>query len=271
LLDTQQQWHAAGKQAEDKNDFAALVAAFAPYWKAVSAYVVSTTDDAKNLVALNAAVLTYRTTSQEVITEARGKPLASMSYSYSTPVSQPAIHGFKLNAALAFQGGKKDPKTGQSDGSRTFLSGAQLTANGGVEWYATLPATATYGRLRDVQVAGEFDKPVGGTVSAPRATVSLAGYGQYQSDPTVLTITAGNLAPGTNITLPSDAQVLLGTSGWLGVVQGKLVFNLAQGFALPVAIKWSNKTDLLDANDIRGQIGLSYDLSALSKLIQGSK
>jgi hypothetical protein len=97
----------------------------------------------------------------------------------------------------------------------------------------------------------------------------VAGYGQYQYDPTFLNITAGNLAPGTNITLPSNAQVLLGTAGWLGVVQGKLAINLNKGLSIPIALKWSNRTELLDANDVRGQIGISYDLSALSSLISG--
>jgi hypothetical protein len=87
----------------------------------------------------------------------------------------------------------------------------------------------------------------------------------------VLNISQGNLVPGTNITLPSNAQVLLGTSGWLGVVQGKIVFNLSKGLNIPVAIKWSNKTDLLTGNDIRGQIGLSYDLSALSKVLSSKQ
>ncbi len=146
-----------------------------------------------------------------------------------------------------------------------------MTGNFTASWYATGPSGATYGRFRDTQLSMEFDKPFGGTVSAPIGTWSIAGYGQYQYDPTVINITAGNLAPGTNITLPSNAQALLGTAGWTGVVQGKLVLNLKQGLNIPLAIKWSNKTDLLtNANDVRGQIGVSYDLSALKSLITGS-
>jgi hypothetical protein len=113
-----------------------------------------------------------------------------------------------------------DPK------KRTPLTGAQLTANFTTAIYASLPTGATYGRLRDFQLSGEFDKPFGGTPDEPRGTWSLAGYGQYQYDPTVLNITAGNLVPGTNIPLPGDAQVLLGTAGWLGVAQGQLTINL---------------------------------------------
>ena len=157
--------------------------------------------------------------------------------------------------------------TGQKDNTRTFLSGAQLTGNFTASLYAKVPTGATYGRFRDLQASAEFDKPFGGTIADPRGVFSLAGYGQYQYDPTVLNITSENLVPGTNISLPANAQVLLGTKGWIGVAQGKIVFNISKGLSLPVALKWSNKTDLTKGNDIRGQLGLSYDLSALSKLI----
>jgi hypothetical protein len=43
------------------------------------------------------------------------------------------------------------------------------------------------------------------------------------------------------------------------------------GVAFRIAPKWSNKTDLINAHDVRGQIGLSYDLSALPKLISPGK
>lgn len=151
--------------------------------------------------------------------------------------------------------------------TRTFFSGAELTGNFTASLYAKVPTGATYGRFRDVQASAEFDKPFGGTIAEPRGIFSLAGYGQYQYDPTVLNITQGNLVPGTNISLPSNAQVLLGTKGWICVAQGKIVFNLSKGLSIPVALKWSNKTDLLKGSDVSGQLGLSYDLSALSKLV----
>jgi hypothetical protein len=83
----------------------------------------------------------------------------------------------------------------------------------------------------------------------------------------VLNITAGNLAPGTNISLPSNAQVLLGVPGWLEVAQAKLVFNIGKGASVPIAFKWSSQTDLVQQGDWKGQFGLTYDLTALSSLL----
>ena len=148
------------------------------------------------------------------------------------------------------------------------FNAAQLNGNAAGSWFASVPVGAVYGRVQSYQFSGEYDQPIG-SKSAPRAIFSLAGYGQYQYSPTVLNITSANLAPGTNITLPSNAQVLLGTAGWLGVAQAKLVFNVGKGLSIPVAFKWSNKTDLLPNSNWKGQFGITYDLSALSSMLSG--
>jgi hypothetical protein len=257
-------WHKAGGDAEKGGNFDQLVLAYSKYDDAFGEAVLASSPDAPtNVLTLNQALDAFSQAVYTVLDQARGKPLATISYLYSSLEGKPATHAFTLAGGYLFKG--DDPQR------RTFLTGAQLTANFTTTIYASLPTGAVYGRLRDLQVSGEFDKPFGGTPAAPRGTWSVAAYGQYQYDPTVLNITAGNIVPGTTIPLPGDAQVLLGTAGWLGVAQGKVVINLNKGLSIPVALKWSNKTDLLKGSDVRGQIGLSYDLSALSKLITQTK
>ena len=258
------QWHKDGSKAESANDFDGFVKAFSTYEDAYSDALLATSPDApKEVLELLQAIDAFGQVVYDVLNKARGTPLATITYLYSDPQDKPATHNITAVASYLFKG--DDPQ------KRTPLTGAQLTANFTTSIYASVPSGATYGRLRDFQFSGEFDKPFGGTVAEPRATWSLAAYAQYQYDPTVLNITAGNLVPGTNIALPDNAQVLLGTAGWLGVAQGKLVINLKQGLNIPIAVKWSNKTDLLKGSDVHGQIGLSYDLSALSKLISPAK
>jgi hypothetical protein len=254
-------WHQAATAAENGNAFDAFVSAYATYQDAFAHAVLATPDAPANVLALLRAIDAFNQAVYSVLDKARGTPLATLSYLYSAPQGKPATHNATVALSYLFKG--DNPKR------RTPLTGAQLTANFTTSIYASLPAGAAYGRLRDFQLSGEFDKPFGGTLDDPRGTWSLAGYGQYQYDPTVLNITAGNLVPGTNISLPGDAQVLLGTTGWLGVAQGKLVINLRKSLSIPVAVKWSNRTDLLKDTDVRGQVGISYDLSALSRLISG--
>jgi hypothetical protein len=266
------EWHKSGADAEaaarahggdTDSFFEQFVSAYSKYEDAYTDALLSLPNAPKQVLDLNNAVAAFKDAVYTVLDKARGTPLATLSYLYSAPEGKPATHNITAVASYLFKG--DNPQ------KRTPLTGAQLTANFTTSIYATVPAGAAYGRLRDFQLSGEFDKPFGGTPAEPRGTLSLAGYGQYQYDPTVLNITAGNLVPGTNIALPGDAQVLLGTAGWLGVAQGKIVINLKQGLNIPIAVKWSNKTDLLKGSDVRGQVGLSYDLSALSKLISPSK
>lgn len=310
LQAAQQQWASDGAAAERSGDFVAFAAAYERYRDAVEDLVLSS-DDAKPATAassqsggktaaktsnapeaatgaknesesgaeavnqLNLALEVEQEATWTVLNQARGKPLATASYLYTTPTSAPATHSATLSLA------------------EVFPQGAQITGNFTAEMYASLPRAASYGRLRDVQLAAELDYPLGGTVKGetveaetvkagttkagttgagtvanPRATVSLAGYGQYQYSPSVLNVSASNVAPGTAI--PVSGQVLAGAAGWLGVAQGKLTLHLRQGLDLPLAIKWSNRTELLNSSDVRGQFGLSFDLSALSRLIGSS-
>jgi hypothetical protein len=259
-------WHKAAAAAVDANDFNAFAAAYSTYEDAMVAEIFSGDNAVANILSLNQAIMAFNAATYTVLDQARGKPLATFSYTYSAAGQMPATHAFTGALAYVFKGNPNE-----QTGKNSFGSGAQLSTNFTSTIYASLPSGAAYGRVRDLQASGEFDLPVGGTIASPRATLSVAGYGQYQYSPTVLNITSGNLALGTTITLPANAQVLLGTAGWLGVVQGKAVINITKGLSVPLAIKWSNKTELLQANDVRGQFGLSYDLSALSSLISGSK
>jgi hypothetical protein len=254
---------AAVAETQGTDGFEALIVAYMPYWEANLQEIVPDKQSAAALLNLSNDLEAYHRAAYAVLNEARGT-LATISYVYTDNGQKPATHDITGSLSYVFKGNAKKV---EDTGRGSFASGLQITANVTTSIYAHLPADATYGRLRDFQASAEIDKRLGGTTDAPRAVLSAAGYGQYQFDPTVLNITSGNLAPGTGIVLPSSAQVLLGTSGWLGVVQGKLAINLTKELSIPVAVKWSNKTDLLQANDVRGQFGLSYDLSPLKSLL----
>jgi hypothetical protein len=171
----------------------------------------------------------------------------SAQYVFNRPVGQPETHDFRL--------------IGSGDLSKAV--GTVWTVNSAFSLYGSTPTGAQYGRLKDAQFSGELDRSLGAASTSP--SFSLAGYGQYQSKPSVLNITASSVPSG--ITLPPNAQVFIaGTQGWLGVVQAKLTLHLG-GAQIPVAAKWSNKTDLLDKSKIGAQIGVSYDLSQLKQIL----
>jgi len=245
-------WLKQAKDDEAKPDFSQFVEDYAAFCKlfVTALRAADPINFDSDILTINSALEGLSTIGEKVLDDARGKPLFTLVYTYSTPQSKPATH------AATFAG------------AYVWKSGIQLSGNAAGTWFASVPAGATYGRVQSYQFSGELDQPIG-KKTAPRAIFSLAGYGQYQYSPTVLNITSGNLAPGTDITLPSNAQVLLGTAGWLGVAQTKLVFNIGKGASIPVAVKWSNKTDLVNGSDWKGQFGFSYDLSAISAMLSG--
>jgi hypothetical protein len=142
---------------------------------------------------------------------------------------------------------------------------ALWTVNGAFTLYGPMQPGSKYQRLRDGQLSAEFDTPLGNP-NNDLVTLTGAFYMQYQTDPSVLNITAGNLVPGTTITLPPNAQVLLGPQGLIVIGQGKLTINTKSGIKIPLAVEYSNKTDLLNAADVRGNFGISYDFSSFSTL-----
>jgi hypothetical protein len=258
LIKDQADWIDHAKGDEDKNDFISFVKDYTTFTDAFEKALEKA--DPNNIysdvLSINAALQALSKVNDQVLNNARGTPLLTLNYSYSTPQGKPATHTATVVGAYVFNNGR--------------WNGAQLTGNAGGSWFENVPAGAVYGRTQSYQFSGEYDQPIG-SKTAPRATFSLAAYGQYQYKPTVLNITSANLAPGTDITLAGNGQVLLSTAGWLGVAQAKLVFNVGKGLSIPVAVKWSNKTDLVQASDWKGQFGISYDLSALSAMLSGKK
>lgn len=256
LVKAEEAWATSAKADEDAGDFAKFVSDYTIFTNAFEAALekADPTNFYSDVLSINSALQALSVVNENVLNTARGTPLLTLAYSYSTPQSKPATHKATLAIAYVFKG----------------WNGAQLTGNFAGTWFATVPSGASYGRVQSYQFSGEYDQPIG-TTTAPRAVLSLAGYGQYQYSPTVLSITSANLAPGTDITLPSNAQVLLGKAGWLGVAQAKLAFNVGKGLSIPVAFKWSNKTDLLPGANWKGQFGITYDFSALSEMLSGKK
>jgi hypothetical protein len=189
----------------------------------------------------------------EKVREDAAGTLFTLEYSYNKPLDQPDTHDFKIVYGYA-------PGT---------VSG-MLSLNGAFSIYDSLPAAAKYGRLHYGQVSGEYDRPFNVSGNPNLLTLSLAGYWQYQPNPSILNIPAGTVAPGTTIPIPNGTQEFVGTAGSLWVTQAKITIKEKSGISIPIGVKWSNKTDLLGRNKVGAQVGISYDFSSLSSLFAGN-
>lgn len=138
----------------------------------------------------------------------------------------------------------------------------QTTANGSATLYNSLEGSSE-SRLRSAQAAFQFDyKPA--TKPKLQAAWSAGYYFQYMVANGLINLPSTAFAPGTTIPLPSNASVLLNTTGPIHIGQGKVTLSLkGTNVSIPLAVTGASRTDLIKANRVSGNFGISYDFSSL--------
>jgi hypothetical protein len=144
-------------------------------------------------------------------------------------------------------------------------SRVDLTANAAVTLQnsgsVALPQPTDVGGQRDIQLAGQMDVPLGslekrlgaGTgISAP--VLSVAILAQRLTDRAAVSF-AGN-------TFTVDP-------GWIRAIQAKLTLSVkGSGVKIPLSVSYSNRTELLKEKDVRGHIGVTFDMDVLSSVVR---
>jgi hypothetical protein len=140
-----------------------------------------------------------------------------------------------------------------TNGAFTIFDSAQPTAIPGIS------------RLRDAQFGMQVQRDLGHLSSIGAAGLAAAYYFQYQNSPTVLNVTPGTPVPNiTFVGLPNNATQIFSQKGNLHVGQVRLVLGAGQSSVrFPVAVSWSNRTELIAKPTWRAQVGISYDFDSL--------
>lgn len=174
------------------------------------------------------------------------KPVFSAEYDYLRPASQADMHHFAVLSTFS-----------------PFGTAGSLTINLAGTAYADSADSKTYGRWRDVQAALQLERRLGDLVNHP-ARFSLSGYYQYMLTPGLLKIGPGNFAPGTTINLGQSSVVALAPKGSIWIAEAKVTLKIkGSGTEIPFAITRSNRTDLINASEVRGHVGLTFDFGKL--------
>jgi hypothetical protein len=172
----------------------------------------------------------------------------------------------------------KDPKAAKtspcapSSSSGGCINQLTLTFNGGGNFYNSPPSSVPGAEaFRDVQVGAEVDWAI--CTSTPNRVGSFLGnstlgftyYYQDQVSPSILKVaSAGMPLPGINITgLSSTASQVFTTRGPINFVQAKYGLGNGKNVKFPIAVSYSNRTDLITHRLWSAQFGVSYDLSSL--------
>lgn len=182
-------------------------------------------------------------------------PMLTVDYTYSKPAVEPNLNTFTFVYSY----------TPTAKGSSLP---ATYTGNLGISLYTKEQPSDTRGNttlLRNAQAAVQFDR--GWAVNQATLQFSLSGYFQYQLKQGLIQIPAGSTVPGTSITLPSSASTLLAPKGLISLAEAKVTIKVPRMSApIPLSFSWSNRTDLLKGNEVRGHIAFSFDSISMTRL-----
>jgi hypothetical protein len=191
----------------------------------------------------------YRGARDTALEAVLNKWTVSLQYDYNRLANQPGQSDFK--SIYSYRRDTGDDKV------------LQVTANASATIYDTLLGSTT-SRFRSAQAAFQLDYTATSTASKVQAAVSGGYYFQYMVAKSLLTLPSTDLAPGTSIPLPGNASELLNTTGPIHIGQGKITLSMKNSnISIPLALTFSNRTDLIKASKVGGNFGITYDFSSL--------
>jgi hypothetical protein len=181
-------------------------------------------------------------------------PVVALEYDWNRPQSQPTNSVFKVIFSKNLLDSTK------KNNLWTF------TGNFAASIYNSEPASTIPGasHLRDIQAGAEADRMLPSIPLLGQTTLSVAYYFQEQTSPSILNVTPGTPITGITFTgLPSNASQVFTQKGNIHLAQLKWALGTGKNVRFPFALSYSNRTELIQKPDWRGQFGVSYDFSSL--------
>lgn len=133
----------------------------------------------------------------------------------------------------------------------------ELTLNTSGTWFnSTVSGTPKRGRVRDYRASLQLDVPLKEIQNVGQPTMSFSGQ--------FLSLLEEPL--GQKVTLNG---ITIDRRGNMGLFQAKLSIPVKDsGVKIPIAFTYANRTELIKEKDVRGNIGVTFDLD---KLFSGAK
>ncbi len=199
---------------------------------------------------LRAAFQNFDFVEDQFIDEISSKPVVAVEYVNNRPTSQPSVSTYRVIGDFGISG--KD----------------NLTLNAAFGFYDKAQPTGTSNltrRWRDYEIGLLYERKLGKFNAFGPAAIDAAMYFQDQRNPAILDVDPSKPVPGvTFVGLPEGSRKIFAEKGRIGVAQVRLVLKPDGSNArIPVAVSWSNRTELIVKPTWRAQIGLTYDFDAL--------
>jgi hypothetical protein len=130
-------------------------------------------------------------------------------------------------------------------------SGLQLTANASATLYTNASSQLKLTPVRDFKLTTELDIPVPALAGFAKSTISLSAlYQDLLQEPLGQQVTVNSVA------VSNTGNVVLGQAKWTFAAG-------TSGISFPVSFTASNRTTLIKETDVKGTVGISYNLDNL--------
>jgi len=129
-----------------------------------------------------------------------------------------------------------------------LLKDSQFTLNASTTLFNSTSAGSKIGNVRDYRFAGQADIPLPEIPPLGKPTLSLSGL--------FLSLLEEPLGQQVLVNGVAESR-----TGNIGLFQAKVSFPVKNaGIAIPISITASNRTELIKENDVRGSIGVTFNL-----------
>lgn len=204
----------------------------------------------------------YVVVQNKLLAEKLYRKALTVDYLHERPSGQPALE--QVRVVFSTPLGRK-----LVDGLEARAPKGAFTMNAGVSFFNPQVDPDDGWKVRDTQFSAALDWTPKQTGTL-RTTVTVAYYFQYMVANGVLKFDKTAITPGgAAIPLPKAAIELLNTKGDIHVGQVRVSIPATTGVSFPLAITYSNRTELVKADKgfWQGHAGVSYDLGALKQLL----
>ena len=133
-----------------------------------------------------------------------------------------------------------------------LIAGSQLSVNGVATIFNSLPPGAKGGSMRDVEATAEVDIPLPQMASIGKPTLTFSGlYMDLINQPLGQPLLVNGVAESR--------------TGNIGLFQGKFTIPAGKGSGVnvPLSFTYANRTELIKESDVRGSIGVTFNLDSI--------
>ncbi len=151
-----------------------------------------------------------------------------------SPTSVPNLSTFKLIA------------------DKGFVRQSELATNASLTIFDSIPTGTKVGRVRDFQLSAQLDVPLPDISQLGKGTLTFSG------------LYLNLLEPPLGIPIMVNGQTV-STKGHIELGQPKVTFPVKKGSGVkvPLSITYASRTELNREKDVRGNIGITFDLDSI--------